>query len=175
MTEIDFDTIPDHKLCGYLCTVATVLPPRDHHDIPINTRLRTAVNGSELQFISENDVVLPLSRSESREGSAGSGSGFLRKKCSKIGSSNVLRHLHTLIMHQCLNIVARVINVSVRQREREEEVRVVVLVDVYLPNSLWSGWQFPKFGTATATILKHLRLVLSVELNSCIVLNFSSI
>lgn len=158
MSDIGCDTIPDHKLCGYLCTVATVRPPRDHHDITINTRLRTAVNGSEVQFVSENDVVLLLfhsSRSESREDSAGSGS--LRKKSNKIGgSSNVVRQLHTLIMHQCLRIVARVINVSSRQCERQDEVRVVVLVDVYLPISLWFGWQFPKFGTAAAALLKHL-------------------
>lgn len=69
--------------------------------------------------------------------------------------------LRVLLMHKCLNIVARVVGVSVRVNE----VRVVVLVDVYLPIALWSGWQFPKSGPIAAAFFKHLRFVISIRLH----------
>jgi hypothetical protein len=43
--------------------------------------------------------------------------------------------------------------------EVEARVRVVVLVDVYLPVQVWSGWQFPKSGSAAGAVFCHLRLV----------------
>jgi hypothetical protein len=43
--------------------------------------------------------------------------------------------------------------------EVEARVRVVVLVDVYLPVQVWSGWQFPKSGSVAGAVFRHLRLV----------------
>lgn len=68
-----------------------------------------------------------------------------------------------LVMHRCLSVDARVIGVSLRQCDDGEEVRIVVLVDVYLPIALWSGWQFPKSGSAAVALLKHLRFVFAVK------------
>lgn len=72
------------------------------------------------------------------------------------GSLSVVRQLQVLLVNKCLSIAARVIGVSVRW----DEARAVVLVDVYLPIALWSGWQFPKSGPTAAAFLKHLRFVL---------------
>ena len=57
-------------------------------------------------------------------------------------------------MRKCSKLIARVIRVV---EDDCGEVRVVVLVDVYLPIGLWSGWQFPKFGTIAAALFRHLR------------------
>ncbi|KAI5681018.1 hypothetical protein M9H77_02245 [Catharanthus roseus] len=159
MSNIDCDSIPDHKLCGYLCTVVTVQPPHDHHAVPRNTRMCTAANGTETYFVSENDVVLLPINSTQKENSESSRSASSRKKSSRIGSLNVVRQLHMLVMHRCLSVDARVIGVSLRQCDDGEEVRIVVLVDVYLPIALWSGWQFPKSGSAAVALLKHLSTV----------------
>lgn len=76
------------------------------------------------------------------------------------GSISVVHQLHVLVAHNCLRILARIVHVSPRESEGEggsREIRAVVLVDVYLPVDLWSGWQFPKSSSIAAALSKHLR------------------
>lgn len=80
------------------------------------------------------------------------------------GSLSVVHQLHKLVMQKCLRIVARVVEVVDRgggDDNDDDEVRVVVLVDVYLPIALWSGWQFPKSGPAAAALFRHVRCACS--------------
>ncbi|KAK4285370.1 hypothetical protein QN277_002077 [Acacia crassicarpa] len=88
-----------------------------------------------------------------------SGSGSLRKKrMTQIGMVNgtvsVIHQLHALVRKKCLKIDARVILVDLGDCG---EARAVVLVDVYLPIALWSGWQFPKSGSTAGALFRHLR------------------
>lgn len=71
------------------------------------------------------------------------------------GSMSVVHQLHALVSNRCLKIKARVLGVSVR--EEAAEARAVVLVDVYLPIALWSGWQFPRQRAPAASFFKHVR------------------
>ncbi|GFZ02590.1 hypothetical protein Acr_15g0011980 [Actinidia rufa] len=59
------------------------------------------------------------------------------------GSVSVVHQIHALGMSKCLKLIARVIRVV---EDDCGEVRVVVLVDMYLPIGLWFGWQFPNSG-----------------------------
>ncbi|XP_057513596.1 F-box protein At3g54460-like [Actinidia eriantha] len=70
------------------------------------------------------------------------------------GSVSVVHQIHALGLSKCLKLIARVIRVV---EDDCGEVRVVVLVDVYLPIGMWSGWHFPKFGTIAAALFRHLR------------------
>ncbi|KAJ4969788.1 hypothetical protein NE237_002887 [Protea cynaroides] len=69
------------------------------------------------------------------------------------GSMSVVHQLHALTVHKCLEIVARVVRTSIRD---SGDSRAVLLVDVYLPLALWSGWQFPKSGSTAAALFRHL-------------------
>ncbi|CAD5325799.1 unnamed protein product [Arabidopsis thaliana] len=69
------------------------------------------------------------------------------------GSISVVQQLHALVANKCLKIICRVVKVD--KGENGEE-RAVVLVDVYLPIELWSGWQFPKSQATAAALFKHL-------------------
>jgi len=73
------------------------------------------------------------------------------------GSVSVIHQLLALVNNKCLKIISRVVRIS-RQKE-SGDVRVVVLVDVYLPIALWSGWQFPKSRSTAAALFRHLRFV----------------
>lgn len=70
------------------------------------------------------------------------------------GSISVVQQLHALVANKCLNIFSQVVKID--KGENGEE-RAVVLVDVYLPIALWSGWQFPKSQATAAALFKHLR------------------
>ncbi|CDP18621.1 unnamed protein product [Coffea canephora] len=158
------DPIPDHKLCGYLRTVVTIPPPQNSQTLPpLNARCHISVDGPDgVHFVSNNGVVLsPVSSSlalaENGETSNGRTPAGSKKKWSRRigmvrGSLSVVHQLHALVMKKCLTIAARVIGVSMRG----DEVRVVLLVDVYLPIALWSGWQFPRSATTAAALFKHL-------------------
>ncbi|XP_010427144.1 PREDICTED: F-box protein At3g54460-like isoform X2 [Camelina sativa] len=69
------------------------------------------------------------------------------------GSISVVQQLHALVAYKCLKIYSRVVKVD--KGENGEE-RAVVLVDVYLPIALWSGWQFPKSQATAAAVFKHI-------------------
>ncbi|XP_028770015.1 F-box protein At3g54460 [Neltuma alba] len=88
-----------------------------------------------------------------------SGSNSLRRKrMTKIGMVNgsvsVIHQLHALVSKRCLKIDARVVLVDLGDCG---EARAVVLVDVYLPIALWSGWQFPRSGSTAGALFRHLR------------------
>ncbi|KAG2372532.1 F-box protein [Vigna angularis] len=61
---------------------------------------------------------------------------------------NVELKLHAMVTRKCAKVDARVVCV--------ESPRVVLLVDVYLPIQVWSGWQFPRSGAVAAAIFRHL-------------------
>ncbi|KAI3968270.1 hypothetical protein MKX01_018573 [Papaver californicum] len=70
------------------------------------------------------------------------------------GSKSVVHQLYVLTMHKCLEIVSRVVKVSVR--EFGNDARVVLLIDVYLPLSLFSRGQFPQSGSIAASLFSHI-------------------
>ncbi|MQL72390.1 hypothetical protein Taro_004764 [Colocasia esculenta] len=74
------------------------------------------------------------------------------------GSMNVVHQLHVLTSHKCLRIECRVLEAVVRG---DGCARAVVLVDVYLPMAVWSGWQFPRSSALAASLFRHLRWNLS--------------
>lgn len=73
------------------------------------------------------------------------------------GSISVVHQLQSLVNQKCVKIDARVIRVEIGEHG---EARAVVLVDVYLPIAVWSGWQFPKFGSVAGAMFRHLRYIL---------------
>ncbi|KAF7137932.1 hypothetical protein RHSIM_Rhsim07G0066900 [Rhododendron simsii] len=179
-------SVPDHKLCGYLCAVLTA---PSSQTLPLHTLCH--VNQPEPGFLAENGVVLsPINRapaaadspslesgaaeresatpppSSSRKkrrrfgrvpGSATTPSSLSGKKARRFGlvqgSASVVHQVHALVGHKCLKVVGRVLRVD---RDFMNGVRVVVLVDVYLPIAVWSGWQFPKMGSVAAALFRHL-------------------
>lgn len=91
------------------------------------------------------------------QGSATTPSSLSGKKGRRFGlvqgSASVVHQVHALVVHKCLKAVGRVLRVD---RDFMNGVRVVVLVDVYLPIAVWSGWQFPKMGSVAAALFRHL-------------------
>ncbi|XP_047319824.1 F-box protein At3g54460 [Impatiens glandulifera] len=164
----DDDSPTSCKLCGFLCAVLAVAPTHRISNIrealPLNTRCFISGDGNaEIGFRSENDLFLSLvnpARESADEREKGSASASWKKKCMKRiglvnGSMSVIHQLHTLVIQRCLDIVARVVRVA-EAVDNAETDRVVLLIDVYLPNTLWSGWQFPKFGSVAAALFRHL-------------------
>lgn len=170
------DPYPDHKLCGFLCTVLRA-PPEirpDSKALEFGTRCDSFSDGFPHGLRSEFGIVLiPVASSDSSQTEiedGGSGvvkkkrgrkknvKGVEMKKRSKVGigqgSTSVVHQLHGLVMQKCLKITARVVRVVLG--ENEGEFRVVVLVDAYLPTQLWSGWQFPKSSATAAAVFRHL-------------------
>ncbi|OIT32406.1 PREDICTED: F-box protein At3g54460 [Nicotiana attenuata] len=156
------NSIPDHKLCGFFRTGVKISPQSHSSELrrtpPLNSKCHIAGDGSNAHFVSENDVVLSPIVSREQNGTVPT-----MKKWRRIGmvhgSLSVVHQLHKLVMQKCLRIVARVVEVVDRgggDDNDDGEVRVVVLVDVYLPIALWSGWQFPKSGPAVAALFRHV-------------------
>ncbi|XP_077250709.1 SNF2 domain-containing protein / helicase domain-containing protein / F-box family protein [Tasmannia lanceolata] len=91
------------------------------------------------------------------QGSEDGGNG-LRNRRRGMGfvdrSINVIEKVHALTLRNCLKIVASLVRVSVSRDGND--ARAVLLIDVYLPLALWSGWQFPKSGAIAASLFKHL-------------------
>ncbi|PON60049.1 F-box protein [Parasponia andersonii] len=77
------------------------------------------------------------------------------------GSISVVEQIYALVTNKCLQIVARMVWAEPASGggggfREEEELRAVLLVDVYLPIELWSGWQFPKCGSVAGAVFRHL-------------------
>lgn len=155
--EVDF-AISDHKLCGFLSTVLTPSNPQSK-TLEFGTLLEIFSDGPNVGFKSHSGVILlPIP-----DKSAAKKTTPLKKKRAKnakkigigIGHGNsVVHQVKTLVNQKCLKIVSRVVGVAIR--EDSGEIRVVVLVDVYLPIALWDGWQFPRSGTTAAALFRHL-------------------
>lgn len=134
-------------------------PPQEDAGAPTPRKQR----GKSL--VARSSFPVPSSRKRRRKGAGHGGSSShspattpssRRKKGfgSATGSASVLHQLHALTAHKCIAIECRVIGVAVRG---EESARAVVLVDVYLPIVVWSGWQFPRSSAMAASLFRHLR------------------
>ncbi|KAG8391128.1 hypothetical protein BUALT_Bualt01G0155700 [Buddleja alternifolia] len=161
MENDDVERWADHKLCGYLSAVLAV--PEDASISP-NSLCRIAGDPPNIYFVAhQNDAVLyPIGKPEAPVSTAAPPS--VKKRWSRLGmvhgSISVVHLLHALVAHKCLRTVARISKISRREGEVEgcnREIRAVVLVDVYLPKALWSGWQFPRSSSTAAALFKHLR------------------
>ncbi|KAI3445132.1 hypothetical protein Pfo_001797 [Paulownia fortunei] len=156
--ENDVEPPADYKLCGCLCAVLTV--PGDV-SIPLNSICRVAGEPPNVYFVAQNDARLtPIGKPKSPDSKE---TPSVKKRWSRIGmvhgSISVVHQLHALVAHKCLRIVARLVNISPRESEVEggsRGIRAVMLVDVYLPMALWSGWQFPRSSSTAAALFKHL-------------------
>ncbi|KAF7824717.1 F-box protein [Senna tora] len=93
-----------------------------------------------------------------KNGVVAGGGSLKKRRMTKIGMVNgsvsVIHQLQALVSRKCLKIDARVISVELGGCE---EARAVLLVDVYLPVALWSGWQFPRNGSTAGALFRHLR------------------
>ncbi|CAA0807019.1 F-box protein [Striga hermonthica] len=150
--EDEVQSPPDHKLCGYLCAVLAF--PRDA-SIPPHSVCRLAGDLPDVHFLAQDGARLnPIAKAQALATPSS------KKRWSRIGmvhgSISVVHQLGTLVAHKCLRIVARIVNVSPAPEGGCEEIRGVVLVDVYLPIRLWSGWQFPRSSSTAAALFKHL-------------------
>lgn len=75
-----------------------------------------------------------------------------------------MRQLRALVSSRCVEVEGGAEGGGERggrrRRDGEVEARAVVLFDVYLPVSVWSGWQFPRSrAAAAAAVFKHVRCV----------------
>ncbi|KAL6010048.1 hypothetical protein ACLOJK_000479 [Asimina triloba] len=75
-----------------------------------------------------------------------------------LGSWSIVHQVHVLVGHKCLKIDARVVWVLPEGvgGDGNEGGRAVVMVDVFLPIAVWSGWQLPKSRMAAAALFRHL-------------------
>ncbi|KAF2322506.1 hypothetical protein GH714_017354 [Hevea brasiliensis] len=163
------DLYPDHKLCGFLSAVVA-LPSLDPA-LSFLSPCHVFANGAEIGFKVQNGVVLfPVTSSKidcgspfQRNGDVFSSSSSSGKRRYKRGigmvngSLSVVHQIQALVASKCIKIVARVLKVQVCE-SGEGEARAVVLVDVYLPVELWTGWQFPKSGSVAGALFRHLRV-----------------
>lgn len=184
MEENQDYSIRDHKLCGYLCVVLAISPTSTHNHttdngitktLNVNTRCDILRDGTEVGFLSSDGFVLSLINSslidataadgegtetpqKSKSESGGGSMGVSKKKLSKIGlvhgSVSVVHQLHALVNHKCLKITSKVVRIA--RKKEDGDLRVVMLVDVFLPIALWSGWQFPRSRSTAAAIFRHL-------------------
>lgn len=152
MTDDDDDSIPNHKLSGFLLAVLSVEPNQPH--LPL---LSPCHVGSDSGFLSQNGVVLsPLDSVEfnsSNSHSSRKGRGKRRPIGGVGGNVSVIHQLRKLVNHKCLSLISKVVSVVTNDCE---EIRAVVMVDVYLPVAVWSGWQFPRSSTGAAALFRHL-------------------
>ncbi|XVE86168.1 hypothetical protein DITRI_Ditri18aG0014200 [Diplodiscus trichospermus] len=150
------ETAPDHKLCGYLCTVLTVPPQSIAKTIPFSTPCHLATDEhSTICFQCQDGNVLYAIRNVdiSNSDNAGNSRKKGRRKIGMVnGSISVVHQIHALVNRKCVKIDARILRVE----ESGGEARAVVLVDVFLPVELWSGWQFPRSGSVAGSFFRHL-------------------
>ncbi|KAK8676092.1 hypothetical protein V6N13_034146 [Hibiscus sabdariffa] len=151
------DTVADHKLCGYLCTVLTFPLQSIASAAPFSSPCHiTTDDDNAVCFQCQNGLLLSAIRNAavSDRGNAGNSRKKGGKKIGMVhGSISVLNQIHALVAHKCLKIQARLLRVE----NGVEEARAVVLVDVYLPVDLWAGWQFPRSGSVAGSLFRHLR------------------
>ncbi|KAL9321787.1 hypothetical protein ACSQ67_009840 [Phaseolus vulgaris] len=136
----------DHKLCGFLCAVLTV-SHRDS-DPAFADRCEVFNDDGEVGFRSQTGVDLFPVLNSSQCGGGGSKTKRTHSVGMVNGSMSVVHQLHAMVTRKCMRIDARVVCV--------EAPRVVLLIDVYLPINVWSGWQFPRSGAVAAAVFRHL-------------------
>ncbi|XP_042505070.1 F-box protein At3g54460-like [Macadamia integrifolia] len=174
----------EQKLCGFCNVVLAVNSPQENElskTLPFGTRCYLFRDGSSVGFRSEDGIVLSLvecggycaskiggkensevnsgfsTPNSSKDKVKGRKYGSSRRKSRTIGlvhgSMSVVHQLHALTVHKCLEIIARVVRISIRD---SGDARAVLMVDVYLPLAVWSGWQFPKSGSTAAALFRHV-------------------
>lgn len=162
---MDDESLPGHKLCGYLWAVLTVnSPPPQPETLNFNSRCEIFRDGSEVGFSSENGVVLfpvdsicsPVPNADVPYSEQCQRKRRVRNIGQVHGSISVVHQLHALVTHKCVKINARLVWVGTRVGDNGE-ARAVVLVDVYLPIAVWSGGQFPRSGATAGALFRHLR------------------
>lgn len=150
------EKVPDHKLCGYLCAVLTLPPLSIASTTPFSGPCHlTTADDNGVCFRCQNGVVLSAIRNAAVSGpdNVKNSRKRGRKNIGMVnGSISVVNQIHALVAHKCLKIQARVLSVE----ESGEEARAVVLVDVYLPVDLWSGWQFPRSASVAGSLFRHI-------------------
>ncbi|KAJ4847219.1 hypothetical protein Tsubulata_008468 [Turnera subulata] len=150
---------PDHKLCGFLCTVLSVSgsaadDPTCTLTIPPLSpcHLITPDDHTVIHFQSQDGAVLspidPANDPSPRK---------RRSIPGKVnGSAGLLSQIHALLSHSNgLKVAPRLLHLLPAPAPSHPP-RAVVLVDVYLPLSLWSGWQFPRSRPIAASLFRHL-------------------
>ncbi|KAG9459629.1 hypothetical protein H6P81_004137 [Aristolochia fimbriata] len=171
-----------YKLCGFLRAVLSVNPLQ----VLGNSVAEALIPGSRCSLFREGSVVgfrtedglfslLPIDGRDNgtpangQEENAGrdsspaskcvssrrfSGGSRKRQRAMGLvgGSLSVVHQIHALKSNKCLEIEAKVVDVLVRNAE----ARAVILVDVFLPITVWSGCQFPKAGQIAASLFRHL-------------------
>lgn len=166
------DPYPSHKLCGFLSTVLA-LPSLDP-SLSFLSPCHVFADGSEIGFKAQNGVFLfPVTSSKidcpsplQRNSDVSSSSSSSRKRRYKRGigmvngSLSVVHQIQALVSSKCIKVVARILKVQVCE-SGEHKAKAVVLVDVYLPVELWTGWQFPKSGSIAGALFRHLRFLFS--------------
>lgn len=181
ISAVEEESFQKHKLCGYLYVVLSVESSSHRKEeitksLAFNTRCKIFGDGIDsIEFRTEDGITLlpiPNSNSENQDvttslgdnkkvlerGSGSSSGKKKKKKRQRLGlvgrSKSVVHQLYVLTMHKCLEIVSRVVKVSVR--EVGNDARVVLLIDVYLPLSLLSRGHFPKSGSIAASLFSHM-------------------
>ncbi|KAK6933960.1 SNF2, N-terminal [Dillenia turbinata] len=156
------DSIPEHIRCGFLCAVLSLDSADNDECLAFGTRFHIFGDRCGVRLKSQCGVSLsPIGSDGKFEGSDRENVKDSRSKTKKKGivglvngSRSVVRQIQALVDRKCIKIIARLIRVSVNEAG---EKRVVLLIDVYLPMALWSGWQFPKSGSMAAALFTHLR------------------
>ncbi|KAK9682224.1 hypothetical protein RND81_10G059400 [Saponaria officinalis] len=150
------NSVVDYKLCGFLTTVLRLNNDGDNGNaLP---EFGTTVNiFSDEQFVAPlrpNTAVTPPPKKNSAKKSSKKNGAVTATAAVVSGVPGVMQQIRTLINQKCLRIVATVVGVL----DGGEDVRVVVLVDVYLPEAVWlNNWQFPRSCTTAAALFRHLR------------------
>ncbi|KAK7401347.1 hypothetical protein VNO78_12756 [Psophocarpus tetragonolobus] len=153
MSSSGDDSFSGHKLCGFLCAVLTL--PQRGDAVSFAERCEIFGDGGEVGFRTQRGGVLWAVPDPSQCGD-GEGGGRSKSKSSKKkknsgmvnGSVSAVHQLHAMVTRKCARIDARVVCV--------DAPRAVVLVDVYLPVQVWSGWQFPSSGSVAGAVFRHL-------------------
>ncbi|XP_020598804.1 F-box protein At3g54460 [Phalaenopsis equestris] len=161
-SELD-DSISGYKLCGFLRVVLAVA--QQSRALPSCVPCSLFADGSNVGFrtydgillfpVSEVNAPQEMGREESSAWNVGgcTGAGLKRKRRGLGGCRSIVHLLQMLTAKKCVNIQARVLKVSSREFG---DARALILVDVYLPIDVWSGWQFPKSGALAASLFKHV-------------------
>lgn len=158
------DSLQGFKLCGFLRVVLAVA--RQAQTLPFCVPCSLFADGPNVGFRTADDILLlPVPEvNASREieraeipawnGGGSSGADMKRRRRRLVGCMSIVQQLHALTVKKCVKIQARMLKVSLREFGN---ARTLVLVDVYLPIDVWSGWQFPNSGAVAASLFKHVR------------------
>ncbi|KAL9677507.1 hypothetical protein QQ045_005739 [Rhodiola kirilowii] len=131
--------LDNHTLCGFFCAVLAA--DESHSSLRPGSRCHIFSDGT---FRSESGVVLSAIERDSTR----------RKPRLDHPNASVVHQVCVLVNNKCLRIAGTVLRVHYCDRRRQ--ARALLLVDVYLPNEICSGWQFLKSASTAAAFFRHL-------------------